>query len=107
MLQYMRCMKTLPTQFYKYFWDTDPSTIDVEHSASYVINRLLQWGRVEELKWLRINYGLEILRTEVKRSRELSAKHGKFFALIYDIAPEEVLCLQMGSRQRPTDVWKH
>lgn len=100
-------MRTLPKQFYKYFWDTDPSTIDVESKSAYVISRLLQWGRVEELKWLRQNYGLEALKMVVRRSRELSAKHGNFFSLIYDIPPEEVLCLQMGSLQQPESAWKH
>jgi hypothetical protein len=100
-------MKSLPKQFHKYFWDTDAATIDVESKAAYVITRLLQWGRVEELRWLKNYYGLEALRVVVRRSRELSAKHGKFFSLIYDIPPEEVLCLQMGSLQQPKGAWKH
>ena len=97
----------MPKQFYKYFWDTDPATIDVENKAAYVITRLLQWGRVEELKWLKQNYGLEALKVVVRRSRELSAKHANFYSLIYDIPPEEVLCLQMGSLQQPRSAWKH
>lgn len=99
--------QALPRQFYKYFWDTDPATIDVESKATYVMGRLLQWGRVEELKWLKQYYGLEALKTVVRHSRELSAKHGRFFSLIYDIPPEEVLCLQMGSLQQPSGAWKH
>lgn len=102
-----RYMKTLPKQFHKYFWDTDPTTIDVESKAAYVINRLLQWGRVEELKWLKQYYGLEALKVVVRHSRELSAKHGNFYALIYGIPPEEVICLQTGSRQQQRGVWKH
>ena len=100
-------MKTLPKQFYKYFWDTDPATIDVDRKAAYIINRLLQWGRVEELKWLKKNYGVEALRVVVRRSRELSVKHGNFYSLIYDIPSKEVLCLQMGSLQQPRVAWKH
>lgn len=100
-------MKTLPKEFYKYFWDSDPTTIDVESKAAYVIGRLLQWGRVEELRWLKQNYGLEALKVVVRRSRELSAKHGAFFSLIYDIPPEEVLCLRMRSLQQPRGAWKH
>lgn len=100
-------MKSLPKQFHKYFWDTDPSTIDIDRKSAYVINRLLQWGRVEELKWLKQNYGLEALKIVVRRSRELTSKHGTFYSLIYDIPSEEVLCLQMGSHHQPRDVWKH
>lgn len=100
-------MTPLPTQFYKYFWDTDPTTISLEHHAAYVINRLLQWGRVAELKWLKQQYGQEALKVVVKRSRELSVRHGKYFALIYDIPLEEVICLQTRSRQRLGGAWKH
>lgn len=100
-------MSGLPKQFYKYFWDTQVEQIDIEKNSAYVINRLLQWGRVPDLKWLKAQYGVEALKLVVKRSRELSAKHGRFFSLIYDIPPEEVLCLQLGSHQQPRGVWKH
>lgn len=100
-------MSGLPKQFYKYFWDTKAEQIDIEKNSAYVINRLLQWGRAPDLKWLKAQYGIESLKLVVKRSRELSPKHGRFFALIYDIPPEEVLCLQLGSRQQPRNVWKH
>ncbi len=100
-------MKSLPKQFYPYFWDTDPSTIDLENKSAYVISRILQWGRVGDLRLLKQLYGADALRLVVKRSRELSPKHGTFYSLIYDIPREEIACLQKGSRLIHNSVWNH
>lgn len=100
-------MKTLPKQLHKYFWDTDPLTIDAANKSVYVINRILQWGRVDDLRWLREEYGIEALKQVVRRSRELSVKHANFFSLVYDIRREEVLCLQPGFLLKHRNVWKH
>lgn len=100
-------MKKLPKQLHKYFWDTDPLTIDVVNKSVYVINRILQWVRIDDLRWLREEYGIEALKEVVRKSRDLPVKHANFFSLIYGIRKEEVRCLQPGFRLQHRNVWKH
>lgn len=34
------------------FWDVDPATIDLEKNARYVIERVLDFGTGEEVRWM-------------------------------------------------------
>lgn len=34
------------------FWDVDPNTIDIEKHARYVIERVLDFGTDEEVRWM-------------------------------------------------------
>lgn len=34
------------------FWDVDPSTIDPEKHARYIIERILQFGDQREISWM-------------------------------------------------------
>lgn len=34
------------------FWDVDPDTIDPEKHAHYIIERVLDLGRDDEVKWM-------------------------------------------------------
>ena len=34
------------------FWDVDPSTIDLDKNARYVIERILEFGRKDEISWM-------------------------------------------------------
>ena len=49
------------------FWDVDPKTIDPEKNARYVIERILEFGRPEETRWLFSRYS----KAEIKRVMEL------------------------------------
>lgn len=38
------------------FWDTDPATIDLIKNARYVIERVLEFGNEDEVRWLFKHY---------------------------------------------------
>lgn len=87
-------MKPLPKQLHKYFWDTDPMTIDVDQYPKYVIERILEWGRVEDFRWLLRQFGRDELIKVLLSSRQLSIRNANFLATIWDVPKERVLCLQ-------------
>ncbi len=41
------------------FWDVDPKNIDLEKNARYVIERVLDFGRGEEVRWMFKQYPRE------------------------------------------------
>lgn len=49
------------------FWDVDPKTIDPEKHARYVIERILDFGEPEEVRWLFGRYA----QNEIKRVMNL------------------------------------
>jgi len=53
------------------FWDTDVKNIDLKKNARYVIERVLDFGRDEEVRWLWKVYKKPLLRDTVENSRSL------------------------------------
>ena len=53
------------------FWDTDPKKIDLQKNARYVIERIMDLGRDEEVKWMWELYDKTLLKDVAMRSRSL------------------------------------
>jgi len=51
------------------FWDTNPKKIDVKKNAQYIIERVLDLGRDNEVRWLWKTYDKKLLRKTVTKSR--------------------------------------
>lgn len=56
------------------FWDTDPDKIDTEKNARYIIERVLDLGRDEEVKWVWGFYDKSLIKDVVATSRSLRAE---------------------------------
>lgn len=51
------------------FWDTDPKKIDFKKNAQYVIERILDFGRDDEVRWLHNFYDHSLIKSVVDKSR--------------------------------------
>ncbi len=51
------------------FWDTNPKNIDLKKHSHYIIERVLDFGRDNEVRWLWKTYKKSLLRKVVARSR--------------------------------------
>ena len=51
------------------FWDVDPKTIDPEKHAKYIIERILDYGYDNEVKWMWNYYPKELISDTIKVSR--------------------------------------
>lgn len=51
------------------FWDVDPKTIDPQKHARYIIERVLEFGNDEEVRWLARYYSPEKIKDTIRRSR--------------------------------------
>lgn len=58
--------------FRKYFWDTDFDKLDIKENKNYIISRLLNYGDIKELDWIKSNYSKEELKDFAKQSRNLN-----------------------------------
>lgn len=65
------------------FWDVDPKTIDPKKNARYVIERILDFGNDEEVRWMAQYYSRRMIRSVVEKSRVLHDKSKSLWALIY------------------------
>jgi len=53
------------------FWDVDPKTIDPKKHAQYVIERILQLGNDNEVRWMYRTYPRRRLQSVVNHSRAI------------------------------------
>lgn len=53
------------------FWDTDPKKLDRNKNARYIIERIMDFGNDDEVRWMRKNYTKSLLATVSKTSKSL------------------------------------
>lgn len=53
------------------FWDTDPNKLDINTNAKYIIERIMDFGNDNEVKWMRQQYPKQFLAEICKTSKVL------------------------------------
>jgi hypothetical protein len=66
------------------FWDTNPRNIDAEKNAQYVIERVLDFGNDEEVRWLYHFYDKSLLKSVVAKSRSLMPETKNLWTLLLE-----------------------
>lgn len=51
------------------FWDTDITKLDVLAHKRYIIERILQFGNMEDYTWMRDNYSTEDIKNVILEER--------------------------------------
>lgn len=66
------------------FWDVDPKTVDPKKHARYVIERIMDYGRDDEARWMVAYYPAETIRRVVREKRSiLHPKTRAFWGLLF------------------------
>jgi hypothetical protein len=52
-------MAKVPERYRWVFWDVEAEALDTATSGDYIIPRVLEFGRLEEVRWLIGTYGME------------------------------------------------
>ena len=80
-------MKKTPLKKFKFrqtlFWDVDPKTIDPKKHARYIIERILDFGNDDEVRWMARQYDRRQIKDTFKKSRVLHDKSKALWSLIY------------------------
>lgn len=53
------------------FWDTDIKKLDTKKNAKYIIERIMDFGNDEEVRWMRNYYPKELIAGVCKSSKQL------------------------------------
>lgn len=64
------------------FWDVNPAKIDPKKNAAYIIERILDFGNDNEVKWLFKNYSKAMLKKTVATSRSLTPRSKSLWTLV-------------------------
>ena len=64
------------------FWDVNPAKIDTNKNAQYVIERILDFGNDNEVKWMFGNYNKATLKKTIAKSRSLTPQSKSLWMLM-------------------------
>lgn len=64
------------------FWDVDPKTIDPKKHAHYIIERIMDFGNDDEVRWMWHTYPRRVLKNVADCSRVVHVKSKSLWHLM-------------------------
>ncbi len=64
------------------FWDTDPKKLDIHKQARYIIERIMDFGNDNEVRWMRQQYPKQLLAEVCKTSKQLHTSSKTLWTLL-------------------------
>jgi hypothetical protein len=69
----------IPVRFRPLFWDTSLSKIHIKRNARYIIERVLEFGNMDAVKWLQKVYPFQTIIDVLNMSRIITEKSRNFW----------------------------
>jgi hypothetical protein len=82
------------------FWDVDPETIDFRKHRRWVVQRVLEYGRLEDWRVIRELYTLDGVVEAAQQARTLDPKARAFLCLISGKPKDSFRCFTTRSCTR-------
>lgn len=84
----MKEMKTLAEHLRPFFWGTDLSKIEFEENKPFIIERILEFGDIDAVRWLLSNVSLGDIKKTLEGSRRISQKSKNFWSIFLEDQPD-------------------
>lgn len=55
-------MRKVPKSFQGALWSVDVSKLDLEKDRAYIVNQVLSYGTLDEIRWLMKTYGKDVVK---------------------------------------------
>ncbi len=94
----------IPSRLHCYFWEIDPKELRPSEDADYIIKRLVDYGKTQDIVWMLDKFGKEGIKRVLKKYRGISRKSAYFWANLLELNPKEVKCLQTPYHRIPFGV---
>jgi hypothetical protein len=91
---------SIPESVRRLFWDTAKEEVDPVRHRSYVIRRIVDFGNLDDVKWMRNTYSAGEIGEVIRKSRGLSRRSVLFWSACLRIPPEEIQCLKTSFQKR-------
>ena len=96
------CMEKLSSVL---FWDIDMNEVDMDKYPAHFIQRVLEYGNMDDWRLLRSYYGLQKIVDECKQLRTLDPVCLSYICAISHTKPEEYRCYH--TRQLNPTPWNY
>lgn len=97
----------LPPAVKRYLWDVDSDAVDPSTHAIFLIERTLESGDEDAIRWLFATYPRDRVVEVIRSTRRLSRRSAGFWANVLAIPPQDVSCLSTSFRQTYRAIWTH
>jgi len=97
----------LPKELYKFFWEHNPAKFNEDTYWYFTIERLLEHGNDQAIRWVLGHYPQEKIIEVIKSSRSISKKTANFWKNFFHLREEEVFCLTKSSQKPGMNFWPH
>jgi hypothetical protein len=75
----------VPERLSPLFWDTSLSKIHIKRNARYIIERVLEFGNMDAVKWLQKVYNLQTIIDVLNMSRIITEKSRNFWLIWFGV----------------------
>lgn len=98
----MGAVTMLPAELHNLFWDTRPEELDVKQHATFILERILEFGNAQAVDWALRTYPLTEIEHVVRNSRRISRKTANYWAIRLGVPEKQVRRLQ-----EDNPFWRH
>lgn len=84
----------IPDRVRRLFWDVRKDELDLKLHRFFIIARIVDFGDMEDVKWMLETYSKEEIVEVIKNRRGISRKSAIFWSVYFDIPREEIQCLK-------------
>ncbi len=77
------------------FWDTDKSKLDIHQSKAFIIQRVLEYGLLQDWRMINKTYGLEEIKKVAITFRTIDDVTLSFLCSILKLKKEEFRCYNL------------
>ena len=88
----MEMPTNIPPSLYKFFWDVNPQKVNPAEKPYFVIQRLLDKGNLEAVRWIREHFKPTIIQKTLRDYRDFSLRSASFWGLLYHVPLSEIKC---------------
>ncbi|MBP7194248.1 MAG: hypothetical protein KBA79_00345 [Candidatus Cloacimonetes bacterium] len=71
------------------FWDVRTDTLDLQRHRNYIIPRVMDYGSIDEVRFVLSHYPEEVIKTALIQAPSLHKLTRNFFHMYYNIPLEE------------------
>jgi hypothetical protein len=74
------------------FWDTNINDLDFKSHKRYGIERILQYGYTDHIRWMLGKFDTDEIIETVKKSKIIDRKTANYWSIHFGINKDEILC---------------
>jgi hypothetical protein len=84
----------IPQHLHSLFWDVPLDSFNPNAYPDYAITRVLEFGDERAIVWMKDTFSEAEIKRVIRKERRLSRRSANFWALVYEIASNEVAALR-------------